>query len=413
MGVLFPTIVMLAVLTVAAMSTHSVSVLAPEAAPAIGVAATYIGAFVSITFASAMFSGAVTGTFVSRYGAIRVCQVSVLAAAVGMGALALASVPMAVLSAVLLGVAHGPFNPASAHVLIKVSTPQWRPLVFSIKQSGVPIGGALAGALAPSLVIFIGWQGAALAVGVLALVVLVLLQPLRRTFDADRNPGHRLSSISVMMPLRLVFSHRGLRPLALSAFAYAGCQLSVGGFFVVYLTDAVGIPLVRAGLVFALLQLAGVCGRVLLGAVAGRLVPARRILVILGLLIASGLVMMAVITPQWSLVFIIAVAVVLGASSLGWNGVNLSEIASRAPEGKISEATGGVQFVMFAGIVVIPPLFGMTVNLTESYAIAFLLLALLAVIGSLYLAGTPQTGASSMHLDERSEQRRSESDERP
>lgn len=412
MGALFPTIAMLAVLTVAAMSTHSVSVLAPEAAPAIGVAATYIGAFVSITFASAMFSGAVTGTFVSRYGAIRVCQASVLAAALGMGALVLASVPMAILSAVLLGIAHGPFNPASAHVLIKVSTPQWRPLVFSIKQSGVPIGGALAGALAPTLVIFIGWKGAALAVGVFALAVLLLLQPLRRRFDADRNPGHRLSSISAMAPLRLVFLHRGLRPLALSAFAYAGCQLSVSGFFVVYLTAAVGMPLVRAGLVFAFLQIAGVCGRVLLGAVAGRLMPARGILVMLGLLIAVGLALMALITPQWPLVFIIAVAVVLGASSLGWNGVNLSEIAARAPEGKISEATGGVQFVMFAGIVVVPPLFGMMVNLTESYAIAFLLLALLAVFGSLYLAGAPRTGAPPIHSDENLEQGKSDHDAR-
>jgi predicted MFS family arabinose efflux permease len=400
MGALFPTIAMLAVLTVAAMSTHSVSVLAPEAAPAIGVVPTYIGAFVSITFASAMLSGAVTGTFVSRYGAIRVCQISVLAAAVGMGALALASVPMAVLSAVLLGVAHGPFNPASAHVLIRVSTPQWRPLIFSIKQTGVPVGGALAGALAPTLVIFIGWKGAALAVGVFALAVLVLLQPLRRSFDADRNPGHRLSSISVMTPLRLVFSHRGLRALALSAFAYAGCQLSVGGFFVVYLTAAVGMPLVLAGLVFAFLQIAGICGRVLLGAVSGRLVPARQILVMLGLIIALGLVMMALITPQWPLVFIIAVAVVLGASSLGWNGVNLAEIVARAPEGKISDATGGVQFVMFAGIVVVPPLFGMTVNLIESYAVAFFLLALLAVAGSLYLASTPQTAVPAVDSGE-------------
>ncbi len=383
---------MLAVLTLAAMSTHTVSVLAPEAAPAIGVPAAYIGAFVSITFTSAMLSGAVTGTFVGRFGAVRVCQISMLAAALGMSVLVLATVPAAIVCAILLGLAHGPFNPASAHILMKVSTPESRPLVFSIKQSGVPVGGVLAGALAPTLVVLIGWQGAALAVGALALAVLAALQPLRRKFDADRNPGHRLSSISVMTPLRLVFSHRGLRPLALSAFAYAGCQLSVAGFFVVYLTDAVDVPLVRAGLVFALLQLAGVCGRVLLGAVAGRLVPAHRILILLGLLIAFGLVMMALITPQWPLLLIIAVAALLGASSLGWNGVNLSEIATRAPEGQISEATGGVQFVMFAGIVVVPPLFGALVNLMHDYTIAFLLLAALAITGSVALmTGVPRT----------------------
>ena len=44
--VIFPTLGMLAVLTLAAMSTHTVSVMAPVAAPEIGVAAAYIGAFV-------------------------------------------------------------------------------------------------------------------------------------------------------------------------------------------------------------------------------------------------------------------------------------------------------------------------------------------------------------------------------
>jgi MFS family permease len=386
--IIFSTLGMLAVLTLAAMSTHTVSVLAPAAAPEVGVAAAYIGAFVSITFTSAMLSGAVTGTFVGRFGAVRICQISMLAAALGMSVLMLATVPAVILCAILLGVAHGPFNPASAHILVKVSTPEWRPLVFSIKQSGVPLGGVLAGALVPTLMIFIGWKGAALAVGVLALGVLVLLQPLRRRFDGDRNPGQRLSTVSVMRPLRLVFSHRSLRPLALSAFAYAGCQLSAVGFFVVYLTEAVGMPLVRAGLVFALFQLAGGCGRVLLGAVSGRLVPARRILVTLGLLIAFGLVMMALITPQWPLAFIMAVAVLLGACSLGWNGVNLSEIVARAPEGQISEATGGVQFVMFGGIVVVPPLFGTLVNLMGNYTIAFLLLAALAITGSVSLMGS-------------------------
>ncbi len=92
-----------------------------------------------------------------------------------------------------------------------------------------------------------------------------------------------------------------------------------------------------------------------------------------------------------------AVAIVLGASTLGWNGVSLSEIAARAPADRISEATGGVQFVMFAGIVVVPPLFGVMVNLTESYAIAFLLLALLAIVGSFYLLrDAPQVGKLSV-----------------
>ncbi len=45
------------------------------------------------------------------------------------------------LCALFLGIAYGPYNPASAHVLADITTDQSRPLVFSIKQLGVPIGG--------------------------------------------------------------------------------------------------------------------------------------------------------------------------------------------------------------------------------------------------------------------------------
>lgn len=389
--VAFSTSAMLAVLTVSAMASHTVAVFAPKAAPAIGVEITYVGVYVSIVYATGMFVGVVTGPLVGRYGAIRVCQLTMLAAALGMGALALGSPVAAATSAVLLGVAHGPFNPASAHVLMKVSTPRSRPLIFSIKQTGVPVGAALAGALIPPLVILVGWRAAALAVAVFAMAVFAGLQPLRGTFDADRNRGQHLRGLSLVAPLRLVLTDRVLRPLAIISFAYAGCQLALASFFVVYLAEVIEMPLLQAGLVFATSQAAGIFGRILWGAIAGRLVGARSLLIVLGLVMGVSTALLAVVTPESPIGLIYVLGVVLGASSLGWNGVNLAEIVARAPNGKISDATGGVQFVMFTGIVVIPPLFGVVVNVTGSYPTAFLLLAALSVGASVFLSGAART----------------------
>jgi Na+/melibiose symporter-like transporter len=220
---------------------------------------------------------------------------------------------------------------------------------------------------------------------------------MRWTFDADRNPSQRLAGLSVMAPLHLVFTHARLRPLALSAFAYAGAQLSIGGFFVVYLTTAIGLPLVQAGLVFALMQVGGICGRIFWGAIAGRLVAGRHLLMALGLMMAAALAMAAAITPAWPVTLIVLVGIVLGATSLGWNGVSLAEIAARAPEGKIIEATGGVQFVMFAGIVIVPPSFGAIVTLTHSFSMAFLAIAALAMSAGLYLARRPRERGTLPH----------------
>jgi MFS family permease len=376
---------MLLVAAVASMAVFSVAVLAPEAAPAIGFDPAYIGGFNAVVYLFAMFIGTITGVFVERYGAIRVSQVALLAAGAGILLLALVSPFSALLSAICLGIAYGPLNPASANVLIKVGNPRWWPLIFSIKQTGIPLGGMLAGALTPWLAAVWGWQGAACIIAGLALLSLLLAQPLRRSIDADRKPGKTLADISVTKPLKMVFSERLLRGLTMVGFVYAGCQVSVGAFYVVYLVHDLDMALTRAGFLFAVLQLGGVCGRIIWGSLAGRWMAPNQLLAVLGLLTAICLVITTVITLSWPWWQLAILGFVLGASSFGWNGVFLSEVARLAPEGKAGEITGGVQFVMFGGVVVVPPCFSLIVTLSQSYTIAFNAVAFMAVLIAGYL----------------------------
>jgi len=68
---------------------------------------------------------------------------------------------------------------------------------------------------------------------------------------------------------------------------------------------------------------------------------------------------------------IFAVAIVLGATAIGWNGVYLVEVARLAPPGLAGQATGGCLFFTFVGVVVIPFLFGWLQRATGSYAVCF------------------------------------------
>jgi hypothetical protein len=96
-------------------------------------------------------------------------------------------------------------------------------------------------------------------------------------------------------------------------------------------------------------------------------------------------VITTVITLSWPWWQLAILGFVLGASSFGWNGVFLSEVARLAPEGKAGEITGGVQFVMFGGVVVVPPCFSLIVTLSQSYTIAFNAVAFMAVLIAGYL----------------------------
>jgi MFS family permease len=388
--ILFPLTAMLAVLTTSSMAVTVIAVLAPVAAPEIGVDATRIGTYTAIVYLFATLSGAVTGTLVDRFGAIRVCQATMALAALAMLSFARGTLAWALVSAVILGCAYGPFNPASAHVLWRLSTSRWRPLVFSIKQTGVPLGGALAGALIPALVLWMGWKHACLTVGGVALVMMVLLQPLRRRMDSQVRRPLRLDVQSLAGPVRLALADARLRGYTLTAFAYAGCQLSVMSFMVVFLTRAVDMSLVQAGSVFAFLQLGGFAGRLLWGAIASRLGAPRVVLVIIGLITAVCLAITPFMNGAWPLPAVISLATVLGASSLGWNGIMLSEVATHAPQGLAVDATAGMQVVMFGGITVFPPIFGLLVTSTESFSAAFLAVAVLAVAGAFVIARSPR-----------------------
>ncbi len=82
---------------------------------------------------------------------------------------------------------------------------------------------------------------------------------------------------------------------------------------------------------------------------------------------------------QWPILGVLAVCALFGATAIGWNGVQLSEIARHAPRGQTGAITGASGFLTFAGVVLGPPAFALLAALTGSYRAGF------AIIGSLSL----------------------------
>ena len=165
----------LAIQALASMAVFAPPVFAPVAAPELGIEAAWAGVSTSLIYLAAILSALASGGFIARLGPIRTSQVCLVFSAVGMVAMASGFLPLVALGALLLGIGYGGLTPASSVVLNERTPPDWRALVFSIKQTGVPIGGALAGALVPPMMVSIGWRGAALAIGAgcLALVAFV------------------------------------------------------------------------------------------------------------------------------------------------------------------------------------------------------------------------------------------------
>jgi len=387
-------IAMLAVQILTSMTGTTGSVLAPVAAPDLGVQTYLVGVYVGIIYGVGALSSGTCAGFIARFGAIRVSQVCMLLCASGLALGALGQVWSAVLGAVLIGVAYGPSPVASSHILARLTPPSWMNLIFSIKQTGVPIGTGLSGLLLPSLAVALGWQGATLIFASLCLLAAIVIQRLRASLDSDRDPSRPLFALaSLSSAVRLVSSDPDMRRLSIISFAYAGMQTILSAFLVTFLSSRMDMAIVLAGIVLAISQGSGALARVIWGFTADRGgIDPVRLLAGLGIAMSVIALVTGVIAPDWPFALVVLVCASFGATAAGWNGVFLAQLARLAP-GRVSEAAGGSHLATFGGVMVLPPVFSLILAATGSYAIGFACVAALTFAGGLWLLMVPMRRA--------------------
>ena len=169
------------------MATLALPVIAPLAANSLNLPAQTIGLYTSLVFGGAMIAALGCAGPIDRWGAVRTSQVSLLLAALGLIVLLGQTWWCVAASALLIGFAYGPANPAGSMLLAELTPPGRRSAVFSIKQTSVPAGGAAAGLLVPAIAQSIDWQTAVMTVAVLCLATILLVQPVRAKLDGIRR----------------------------------------------------------------------------------------------------------------------------------------------------------------------------------------------------------------------------------
>src|SRR2546429_3457144 len=347
----------LAIQVFTALTSTATAVLAPEIARDFGLPAKLVGVFVGLLYVGSMTASLASGHFIARHGAIRVSQLCVLICAAGITLVALlppSAVLLLALAPIVIGLGYGAITPASSELLARTAPPGRMALVFSIKQTGVPGGAALAGAALPPLALAIGWRPALLVAALCGVGIAALAQSTRRRLDVT-SAERPFSIAALLAPLRTVVRHPALVELSIVGFVYAAMQMCLMSFLVVYLTETLGQPLITAGLALTTANLGGIIGRIAWGALADHWLPPRRLLGVIGVASAGFAFGTVGFSPAWPLAALLLVAACFGATGIGWNGAQLSEIAPRPPPGGAGPLTGASGFIPFGGGVSGPP----------------------------------------------------------
>ena len=372
-------IITLAVQVQASLVVFTPPILAPVAQHDVGVSAAAVGLVTALIYASSVPAALFSGRIIAQLGAIRVSQLCLLFSSGGMAMMAIGNPWIIALGALIIGIGYGAVTPASSTVLAEKVPGGMRSLIFSIKQTGVPIGGAIAGALVPFLIVLAGWQMAAIIIALIGVAVIVSAQPIQRSIDANQTGRNAVRGSGLLEPLRLVFSHARLRELAISSFAFSGMQMCLGTYLVVVLIERAQLSVAVAGAALSVAMVGGVLGRLFWGVLADFGFPSRGVLGFLGVMMAVCAALVTFIDNSWSMGVIYVLAFLYGASAVGWNGVYLAEVALIAPPGQAGSATGASLAMTYSGVVVLPSLFWISHAIADSYVPGFLIVGAMAL----------------------------------
>ena len=259
-------------------------------------------------------------------------------------------------------------NAASGRAVMAWFGAEERGLALGIRQMAVPLGGAVAAGALPALESHISlhaaFDGLAAACLLAAIVGLVLIR-------AEPAEDHSVFA----RPLR---DPRVWRICIASTF-YVTTQLSLLGFFVLFLHDRRGVSTSVAAAALAGTQVLGGIARVAVGRwsdrIRMRIVPLR--LVALWLAASVAVTAAVVDASPW---IVVPALVVAGTFALAWNGLSFTAAAEAAGRARSGAAIGLQQTFLSAGAIVAPIGFAAVVH-HNSWRLAFVLAAVSPLVG--------------------------------
>jgi len=371
--------------TMSAFLTRVLPVIAPELTAAAGVAPQNIGILAGIVAGGTMWFLMGGSLLLAYFGPVRLLQLGALIGAAATIATITANWWILLIASFAIGVGYGPSPPAGSEILTRAAPQGRRALIMSIKQSGVPLGGAIAGLLLPPIAAWAGWRISMLVAAALAIASAAAVQPWRASLDTNRDVTRPPIVCNLFSPANLkapfiVFREiPGILPVTFAGFCFACVQGCVLAFFVTQLTTETGYSLVLAGAAFSAMQLSGAFARVVMGWLADRL-GGLRVLILLAIASSAMVFVISRISLGWSSWLVMLVGLVVGTTSTSWNGVYLAEVARLSPPGRVGDATSGSTFFTFGGYLLAPILFALAIPFAGSYGACFFVIAMVALL---------------------------------
>jgi MFS transporter, ACS family, hexuronate transporter len=343
---------------------------------------TQIGAIMSFLYFGAVIMSLPAGWLTDRLGVKRMLLLSqaFMGFFVAMFSLT-GNYFMAILFAFAMGLGYGMVNPPTTKGIMVLVKKEKRGMAMSVKQTGVPIGSAIAAALLPPLALRFSWGFSFVFAGGIVILSGLLSQVF---YQQSREKPNSFSSEPAEAPPgnpKQIYPIKNIIYLGIGCAFCSLVQIALVTYIILYLRDDRKADLVLAGFCLTLVNIGGILGRIFWGVVSDWLFSRKVTLKLIAVLIflvslVLGLNLSLPLVPLFIIVFL------FGFSAVGWNGVYHAFVGELSGKEKAGRAIGLSMTITFLGNVIGPVLFGKIIDLTGSYSMAWYFLCV-SMVGAL------------------------------
>jgi len=294
---------------------------------------------------------------------------------------------------IVVGIWYGSAQTGGSTAIVKWFPDKHRGLAIGIRQTGIPIGGALASIILTYLyhhihLTAVHWTQGLVAIGGGLLFLLMYQEPKQHT-SAVATP------IPFKEKMKAIKDNRALYPIFFVGIVMMSLQMILIAHLMSYLHQEGGYSLTAAGKYLSLVLLGGMIGRIALAWMSDRYFAQKRehllIIVMLATFVMVACMPVVIDAKNFMMIF----CCILGFFALGWYSLYIASVTEQSEPQSVGLTVSAALTINQFFIVLAPSIYGLLVTIFSSHQMALDMVAMMVIVGAFYLSRTTNGSLSS------------------
>ncbi|MFD6441802.1 MFS transporter [Peribacillus sp. NPDC060186] len=285
----------------------------------------------------------------------------------------------------LVGIWYGSAQTGGSTAIVKWFPNKHRGLALGIRQTGIPIGGALASVILSYTYNHFNLSATHVVQGVVAIIGGLLF--LLSYSEPERSRATESTSVSFKEKMNAIKNNKELYPMYIVGVVMMSLQMIIIAHFMSYLHQEGSYTLTEAGKYLSLVLIGGMIGRVVIAWMSDQFFEynRERLLLIVMVVTVIFTVMLPLIIQIENKKFMLPFCFLLGFVAIGWYSIFITCVTEQSDLRYVGLTVSSALTLNQLFIVIAPTLFGLIVNILDSYQLALYIVGIVVALGAINL----------------------------